>query len=145
MKSVTVAVYLLVALLGLHALPVSCFAANWTLIDENDSSSFYYDKSSITKPEVGKVRVTTRALYTPEGKADALKVLAHYKDMDKLDESRYVYDFDCLEEQSHLLDVTHLDKEGRILRSSNLGGATSWEDILPETRLAYVFDEVCPK
>lgn len=120
-------------------------AANWALVDENELSSFYYDKSSVKRPETGKVQVLTRAVYTREGKTDALKVLAHYKDMDRLTESLYLYEFDCLEEQTHLLGVTHLDKEGKTLRSSNLGGVTKWEDIDPGTRIAEVFGELCPQ
>lgn len=120
-------------------------AANWVLMDENDDSSFYYDKSATTKPETGKVRVKARAIYTDEGKGAALKVLGRYKNMETLSESQYTYDLDCAERQSHLMDVTHLDKDGKTLRSSNLGGVTGWEEILPDTRISLVYDEVCPQ
>jgi hypothetical protein len=136
-----------VALLAVTAVqfPRCAAAATWALIDENDNSSFYFDKSGVKKHDAGKAVVTTRAVYTKEGKDDALKVLGSYKNMQNLFESQYSYDLDCVEQQSHLLDVKHLDKQGQILKSSQLGGVTDWEDILPDTRLAYVFDEVCPQ
>jgi hypothetical protein len=142
-----IAAVVIAALLGLSALltPHLAAAAEWALIDENDDSSFYYDKAAVAKHDAGKVRVTARAVYTKEGKADALKVLAHYKNMEKLSESRYSYDLDCVEQRSHLLDVKHLNERGEILKSTDLGGVTQWEEILPETRIAYVFDEVCPR
>jgi hypothetical protein len=146
MKQVAAAV-VIAALLGLSPLltPHLAAAADWGLIDENDDSSFYYDKSTAQRHDAGKVRVTTRAVYTREGKADALQVLKHYKNMENLTESQYTYDMDCVEQRSHLLDVKHLNKKGEILKSTELGGVTQWEEVVPDSRLAYVLEEVCPR
>lgn len=139
-------VFSLLAALMLVALAQTALAAEkWNLIDENDFSSFYFDKNGTTAPKPGVARIKTRAIYTDEGKADALKSLHSSKGLEKLFESDYVYDIDCDAEQSKLLSVTHLDDKGGVIKSSNLGSYTGWEEIPAGSRLSYVEEQVCPE
>lgn len=135
---------ILLALGVLLATPALAAAAEWVLLDENQGSNFFFDKSGVTKPKPGVLRVKTRVVYTEEGKDEALKTLASPKGMESLHESRYVYDLDCTGEESRLLEVVHLDRKGTVLKTSDLSGYTDWESIPSEARLALVEDIVCP-
>lgn len=120
-----------------------CADKDWLLLDENQGSSFYVNKVDLEKPKPGVVRVTTRVVYTPEGKTEALKTLESPKPLEKMYESRYRYDIDCSERESRLLEVTHLDKNGGTLKYTNLSAFTEWEGIPPEARMALVAEVSC--
>jgi hypothetical protein len=122
-----------------------CAGPDWVLVDENFESRFFYDQSDKNKPAKGIVRVTTRVVYTAEGKGDALEILGTDKKFQKLFESRYLYDMDCKKIKTKLLEVSHLDKEGVVLKTTDLAAATEWEDMPPDTRMALVAEKVCPK
>jgi hypothetical protein len=115
----------------------------WVLADENADTRFYYDSQGITSPDKGISRVAVRAVYTEEGKADALELLGHAPAYEKLFESGYRYDIDCEKKKSHLLHVTHLDDAGNPIKSTDLAGVTEWEDIPPYSRLELLAEEVC--
>ena len=141
----TIACMFVVALLSMNpAMTPSAFGAEpeWVLVDENGDSSFFYDKSATSKKLEGRLQVTTRVVYTEEGKADALKILAA-KNMRKLYETRYLHDLNCADRESRLLKATHLDKKGGILRSTDLASSTEWEAIPPDVRIGSVAEEVC--
>ncbi|HJV65012.1 MAG TPA: surface-adhesin E family protein [Geomonas sp.] len=116
---------------------------DWLLLDENQGSSFYISKADLEKPKPGVVRVSTRVVYTPEGKQEALKTLVSSKSLENLYETRYRYDIDCSERESRLLEVTHLDKNGGTLKYTNLSAFTEWEDIPPEARMSLVAEYSC--
>lgn len=118
---------------------------NWTLLDENASSAFYYDKAGINKLGKGVFRVTARVVYTPEGRGETLEVLKNAKEYETLVESRFVYDLDCKLSKSLLLRVSHHDKESKTLKSFDLTGMTAWEDIRPAERLELITDEECAR
>jgi hypothetical protein len=138
----------LLALAAFHVtLAPSAFCAGpeWVQLDQNEDSTFYYDKSGTSKPEKEFIGVKTRVIYTKEGKADALKILGAARELNNLYESRYRHNVDCAEHESRLLEVTHLNKEGVALKSTDLSASTEWEWIMPETRMALVLNQVCPK
>jgi hypothetical protein len=147
MKSLKMLLFALgVALLATVAIQVPtafCAGPGWVFVDENEDSTFSYDKNATSKPKEGVVRVMTRVVYTEEGKKDALKLLKAPGEMSKLYESRYLHDLDCAERESHLLQVTHLDKQGATLKFTDLAKVTEWEGIPPDVRLALVFERVC--
>lgn len=120
-----------------------CAQPDWLMLDENNGSTFFIDKNSKEQPRPGVVRVTTRVLYTKEGKSEALKTLATSASLTELYESRYRYDINCEERESRLLEVAHLDQKGGTLKSTDLSAFTEWEDIPPEARLALVAEVVC--
>jgi hypothetical protein len=148
MRSLTILagsfVFTLLAINATLAPSAFCAGPDWVLIDEGKDSSFFFDKSGTSKPEVGIVRVKTRVIYTEQGKADAQKILSTAKYLATLYESRYIHDLNCIERESHLLEATHLDKDGATLKSTKLGGVTEWEGIPPETPMSMVFEKVCP-
>lgn len=115
----------------------------WVLVDENPDSSFYYDKSGITKPREGIIRVTVRVVYTPEGKADTLELLKPAEGYDNLFETRYLYDLDCKGRKGRLLRVAHLDEAGTQLKVFDLVDKTEWEDIPPDVRIGEVAESEC--
>ena len=123
--------------------PSAFGAENWILIDQNNDSGFFYDRDSKSVPTVGVVRVTTRVIYTDQGKVEALKTLGTVQESEELYETRYIYDIDCEEREARLLASTHLDKSGGILKSTDLGIFTEWEYLLPQTRMALVAQEAC--
>jgi hypothetical protein len=133
-----------VVALGAMAQPLLAAEAKWVLVDENDGSSFYFDRNGTTAPRPGVARVKTRVIYTEEGKADALKALHSAKGLENLFESDYVYDIDCAERESRLIGVTHVDQNGGTLKATDLSSFTDWEAIPPESRMALVKDSVCP-
>ena len=126
------------------AAPARAAEPDWVLLDDNLDSHFYYDQGGAKKPVDGVVQVRTRVVYTPEGKADALKILGGPKIFEPLYESRYVHDLDCVKEQTKLLEASHLDKDGIILKSSNLAAVTQWEEIPPFARMGLVLEKACP-
>jgi hypothetical protein len=117
----------------------------WIQVDENASSTFYYDKANIDKLGKGIFRVTARVVYTPEGREETLDVLKHAKEYETLVESRFVYDLDCRQSKSLLKRVSHHDKESKTLKSFDLTGVTAWEEIRPAERLELITDEECAK
>lgn len=133
-----------VVALGALAQPLLAAEAKWVLVDENDGSSFYFDRNGTIAPRPGVARVKTKAVYTEEGKADALKSLHGAKGLENLFESDYVYDIDCAGQESRLISVTHVDKNGATLKATDLSSFTDWEAIPPESRMALVEDSVCP-
>jgi hypothetical protein len=131
-----------VATIGTLAPPALCAGPDWVLLDENKDSTFFYDQSYAKKPNGVSHRVRTRVIYTAEGKADALKILAAKK-FQKLFETRYLHDLDCKKGKSRLLEASHLDDEGVTLKTTDLASSTEWEDIVPDTRMDLVVDKVC--
>jgi hypothetical protein len=134
------------ALIAITAAPGRCAEpGEWVLLDENQDSRFYYDKSAsaATQPKEGIVRIRTRVVYTDEGKADAVKILEDAKKFGALFESRYLHELDCKKEKSRLLEVSHLDKNGVTLKTTDLASATEWEEIPPEVRMGLVMEKVC--
>lgn len=115
----------------------------WVLVDKNPVSSFSYDKSGITKPREGIIRVTTRVIYTEKGKAETLAVLKPATGYENLYESRFVFDIDCKGGKDKLLRVTHLDRAGAELKMFDLGDKTEWEDIPPDARISVVAETEC--
>lgn len=124
--------------------PALAAGPEWAQLDENAESSFYYDKAGVSRMEPGVYRVTTRVVYTEEGKGEALKALSAREDFADLYESRYVHDLNCGEKESHLLNAAHYGKDGKLLRSTDLSTVTEWEAIPPEVRLMSVLMEACP-
>jgi len=120
-----------------------CAGPDWMLLDESRDSRFYYDRGSTNSPSKGIFRVSTRVVYTEEGKKEALKILATARNFGKLFESRYLHDLDCRNEKSRLLKVTHLDENGAILKSTELASFTEWEEIPPDARMGQVAEKVC--
>lgn len=123
-----------------------CAEPEWVLLDENQDSRFYYDKSvtKTDKPNQGGVLIRTRVVYTPAGKADALKILSTDK-LKKLHETRYLHELNCKSGKSRLLESTHLDQEGVTLKSTDLSTATEWEDIPPGARIGLAVGEICSR
>ena len=142
---ILVAVWALVT--GVAAQPGRALGAGpeWVLVDENPVSSFYYDRSGITKPREGILRVTTRVIYTEEGKEETLETLKPAKGYENLYESRFLFDLDCKEWKNKLLRVTHLDKAGTQLKMFDLAEKTDWEDIPPDARIEAVADTECAR
>ena len=120
-----------------------CAGPDWVLLDESRDSRFYYDQGGTSSPGKGMVQVSTRVVYTEEGKAEALKILATAKNFGKLFESRYLHDLDCRNQKSRLLKVTHLDKDGVTIKSTELASLTEWEEIPPDARMGQVAEKVC--
>ena len=148
MKPLTVLIcfaFMLLAISATFAPRAFCAEPGWVLLEESNDSSFFYDENSMSNPKEGIVRVTTRVVYTEPGKADALKILAAAKNLEKLYESRYLHDLNCAETESRLLEATHLDREGTTLRLTDLAQATEWESIPPEARMALVAEKICTR
>ena len=146
MRTVTIACSLLFMLLSINATiapPAFGAGPDWVMLDENDESSFFYDKAGTSKPEEGIVRVNTRVVYTEEGKAEAVKMLPSIDNSGKLYESRYLHDLNCGERESRLLNASHLDKDGGVLKSTDLSSFTEWEAIPPEVRMMLVLQDAC--
>ena len=135
--------FLFLALGATLATPAFCADPDWVLLDENKESQFFFDRSGTSKPKEGIVRVKTRAVYTKEGKADALKMMSAAKNLKDLYESNYMHDLECAAVQSRLLSATHLDKGGSSLKSTDLSSFTEWEAIPRDSRMYLVFAEVC--
>ena len=118
--------------------------SEWVLVDDNPQvSSFYFDKGSVSTSADGLLTVTTKAIYSEQGKADALTVMEHPKGFDDLSYSTFVYTINCPGEKSRLEEVPHYDSKGVPLRQFKLSGKTDWEDIAPDTRLALLADVLC--
>lgn len=116
---------------------------DWIKIDENQESSFFYDRNGTTRTSDTVRQVRTRVVYTDQGKAEALKVLKELPEPAKLYETRYMYEVNCLEKEGHLLGSTHFDKGGAIMKSSDLAAFTQWEYLAPGTRMALVTNQAC--
>lgn len=132
------------AILLLAGGAASAAESGWVLVDDNPQvSAFYFDQASVSKPAAGLVSVTTKAIYSEQGKADALEVMGHPKGFDDLSYTNFVYTIDCPGEKSRLEDVTHYDSKGEPLREFKLSGKTDWEAIAPDTRLGLLADVLC--
>jgi hypothetical protein len=132
---------------GVVAQPGRAFGAgpDWVLVDENPVSSFYYDKSGITKPREGIIRVPTRVVYTEEGKAETLEILKPAKGYENLYESRFLLDLDCKNSKTKLQRVTHLDEAGTQLKIFDLAEKTDWEIIPPDARIEVIAETECAR
>lgn len=137
--------FVLVALtIGTALAPAAfCAGPEWVELDDNMESTFFYDRNATTRPSEGVVRVVTKVVYSEEGKAEAIKVLAKNKGISKLEESQYLHDLNCGEKESRLLKATHLAKDGTVLKSTDLSAVTEWEAIPPEARMWYVLQDAC--
>lgn len=124
---------------------VACAAnGSWVLVDEDPMiSDYYYDKASVAPGEEGLVKVMTKAVYTAEGKADALDTIGHPKGFEDLTATGFLYTVNCPGEMSRLEKVTHFDSKGGAIRAYDLAGKTKWEVIEPDTRMSLLRDAVC--
>ncbi|WP_460594644.1 surface-adhesin E family protein [Geomonas sp. Red276] len=118
-------------------------APKWVLIDENQGSSYFFNAGEAKPPKAGLVQVTTRVVYTDEGKREALKMLATDGKLANLYETRYHHEIDCDDMESRLLDVTHLDRQGGTLRYTNVSQLTDWEPVAPQARMSLVAALAC--
>lgn len=122
------------------------FAAGdqWVLLDEDPStSSYFYDPASVAPGDDGLVTVWTKAVYSEEGKADALDTIGHPKGFEDLAATNFHYTINCDAAMSRLEKVVHRDGAGGAIREYNLSGKTSWEEIEAETRMSLLRDAVC--
>ncbi|WP_085815324.1 surface-adhesin E family protein [Geoanaerobacter pelophilus] len=135
------------SLLALIACAFPALAADpdWVLVDENQDSSFFYDRNGTTPARDNTIQVRTRVVYTEQGKKEALKVLHGLAQPSRLYESRYMYQIDCAETEGRLLSVTHFDKKGAILKSSDFGDTTAPEYLPPGSRMALVAEANCSR
>ncbi|CAG0949253.1 hypothetical protein GEOBC_00085 [Geobacteraceae bacterium] len=122
------------------------FAADsqWVLIDEDPATSnYFYDSTSIAQGEEGLVTVWTSAVYTDEGKADALDTIGHPKGFEDLSSTSFHYTINCPGDMSRLEKVVHRDGKGGTIKEYTLTGKTPWEEIEAETRMSLLHDAVC--
>ncbi|WP_129128446.1 hypothetical protein [Geomonas oryzae] len=128
-------------------LTASAFAASpdWFMLDENEDSSFFFDRSGVTPLREGVLQVRTRVVYSDQGRKDALKVLKELPDSAPLYETLYSYEINCTEREGHLLAATHLDRKGGTLRSTDLSAVTQWEYLPPDTRMGLVLGQACTR
>ena len=118
--------------------------SQWVLIDEDPATSnYFYDTTSITQGEEGLVTVWTKAVYTEEGKADALDTIGHPKGFEDLASTSFFYTINCDGDMSRLEKVIHRDGKGTAIREYTLTGKTPWEEIEAETRMSLLRDAVC--
>lgn len=116
----------------------------WVLLDEDPSTSnYFYDSATIAPGEDGLVTVWTRAVYTEEGKADALDTIGHPRGFEDLAATSFLYTINCDADMSRLEKVVHRDGRGETIKEYNLAGKTSWEEIEAETRMSLLRDAVC--
>ena len=116
----------------------------WVLLDEDTSTSnYFYDSTSVAPGDDGFLTVWTRAVYTEEGKADALDTIGHPTGFEGLAATNFLYTINCDADMSRLEKVVHRDGAGGTIKEYNLAGKTSWEEIEAETRMSLLRDAVC--
>ena len=116
----------------------------WEMIDENrETSAFYYDVASVAKGAPGMVTVWARAIYTEQGKEDALELVGNNPAFADLSHTHFLYTINCPKEQSRLEQVIHYDSKAEQIRAYNLSGKTAWEEIEPDTRMDLLRTAVC--
>jgi len=116
----------------------------WVLLDEDPATSnYFYDSASVVPGDDGLVTVWTKAVYSEEGKADALDTIGHPKGFEDLTATSFLYTINCDADMSRLEKVIHSDGKGGTIREYNLAGKTSWEEIEAETRMSLLRDAVC--
>ncbi|RNC71453.1 MAG: hypothetical protein ED859_04595 [Desulfuromonadales bacterium] len=114
------------------------------LIDEDPSvSNYFYDTGSVTPKDDGLVTVWTKAVYTEEGKADALDTIGHPKGFEDLSSTSFLYTINCPGDMSRLEKVIHKDSKGGTIKEYNLSGKTGWEEIEAQTRMSVLHDAIC--
>lgn len=119
--------------------------ADWFLLDENQESSFFVDRSGMNKVREGIIQVRTRVVYSPQGQKEAAKVLKGLPAPAALYETLYSYEINCEEREGHLLAASHFDKRGTLLKSSDLDAVTQWEYLPPDTRMGLVLQQACTR
>ena len=124
---------------------VACAAnGSWVLVDEDPMiSDYYYDKTSVAPEGEGLVKVMTKAVYSADGKADALDTIGHPKGFEDLTATGFFYTVNCSGDMSRLEKVTHFDGKGGAIKAYDLAGKTEWEPIEPDTRMSLLRDAVC--
>jgi hypothetical protein len=116
---------------------------DWVLVDSDPATSdFLYNSATVGRGTKGIVTVETKAVYSEDGKADALEVLdaARYA---HLAYTLFVYDIDCAGEESLLKRVVHYDDQGARIAAFDLTGKSAWEDIPMDSRLEKVQQAEC--
>lgn len=122
----------------------NALAEEWILLDEDQKvSNFYYDKTSTAKKSDGMVTVWARAIYSEQGKADALELMGKPKAYEDLSYTLFMYTINCPGSASRLERVVHYDSKGEKIREFNLSGKTEWEEISPDTRMSLLQEAVC--
>lgn len=134
---VVLAIFLSLPLRGL------CLDPDWVLMDQNEESTFYYDRNGTNQMGNDMVRVITRVVYSERGKEEALQVLKDLPSQDRLHESRYMYEINCQEMEGRPVSAMHFDEKGTILRSTDLGYQTEPQYLPPRSRMGLVADEAC--
>ncbi|WP_224985017.1 surface-adhesin E family protein [Geomonas agri] len=128
---------------ALYSSAAWCAAPDWFLLDQNQDSSFYYDRNGNNKVREGVIEVRTRVVYSEQGRQEALKMVKGLPQSAVLHETLYSYEINCEEHEGHLLGVSHLDSNGNILKTSDLAAATQWQYLPPDTRMGLVLQQAC--
>lgn len=143
MKTVT-ALALLLILVCFSAGAAVAAGEAWVLVDEDPMlSNYYYDETSVAEVGDDLVTVRTKAVYTEDGRNDALDTIGHPMGFEELSFTGFLYTINCPDNMSRLEKVTHYDSRGRAIKSYDLAGKTGWEPIESETRMSLLHDAVC--
>lgn len=125
------------------------WGADWKKYAENErilccydaESLTHYDGGSLSQPSKNIIKVWVRFEYTNIGKTDPVLVKKFRNKVDKLDNSKSLYEINCVDRKYRILESIYYSKDGIVLQSVSI--PSKWNYIIRESLNDALFKAVC--
>ena len=140
MKSLSVK--LGVILIGLAVFTYAeVWGEEWEKYAENEKILCCYDVESLSQPSENIIRVWLRFEYTDLGLGDPVLVKRLGKKINKLDNSKSLYEINCVERKYRILEFMFYSKDGNVLYKKSI--PSNWAYIIRESLNSALYKTVC--
>jgi len=118
------------------------YAENERILCCYDAESLiHYDGGSLSQPSKNIIKMWVRFEYTNIGKTDPVLVKKFGNKVDKLDNSKSLYEINCVEKKYKILEFLFYSKDGNVLHRVSI--PSKWNYIIRESLNDALFKAVC--
>ncbi len=118
------------------------YAENEKILCWYDAESLtHYDGESLSQPSKNIIKVRVKFEYTDIGLTDPVLVKKFGKKINKLDNSKSLYEINCVERKYRILEFMFYSKDGNVLYKKSI--PSNWAYIIRESLNSALYKTVC--
>ena len=118
------------------------YAENEKILSCYDAESLtHYDGESLSQPSKNIIKVWVKFEYTDIGLTDPVLVKKFGKKINKLDNSKSLYEINCVERKYRILEFMFYSKDGNVLYKKSI--PSNWAYIIRESLNSALYKTVC--
>jgi hypothetical protein len=124
--------------------------AEWVSLGKgSEGIELFYDRSTLTKPQMGIIKVWLKLKYSDEGKRlyiqEMKKAGLSVDRYQALDSSSHMYEINCMKRQVRIMALGDFAADGSTLDQKIMKPSPSegWETIEPDSMLVMAHQTVC--